>query len=142
MSRDELYVGAKWLISKLMDPDNFYARIAAMSERLAPPPWQRHGRGRRRPIMRPAATALFAQVSRDLTRRDARVAAVVQRAVALMRTRPQVRDAIGDALSHYLMTLRSYELNSIYDRAWAKMDSPPFGIASADERLARIRAYA
>jgi hypothetical protein len=40
------------------------------------------------------------------------------------------------------MTLRSYEINGIYDRSWAEMDAPPFGIASADERLARIRAYA
>ena len=143
MSRDDLYVGAKWLISKLMDPDNFYARIVAMSERLAPPPWQRNGPGRRRRLlMRPAVTALFAQVTRDLTRRDARVAAVVQRAVALSRARPDARDAIGDALSHYLMTLRSYEMNGVYDRAWAEMDAPPFGTSSADERLARIRAYA
>jgi hypothetical protein len=92
--------------------------------------------------MRPAAARLFAQVTRDLSRRDPRIAAVVQRAMALMRTRPQVRDAIGDALSHYLMTFRSYEMNGIYDRAWARMAAPPFGIASADERLARIRAYA
>jgi hypothetical protein len=33
-------------------------------------------------------------------------------------------------------------MNGIYDRAWVKMSAPPFGIASADERLARIRAYA
>ena len=44
MSRDDLYVGAKWLISKLMDPDNFYVRLEAMSELLAPPPWQRRGK--------------------------------------------------------------------------------------------------
>jgi hypothetical protein len=143
MSRDDLYVGAKWLVSKLMDPDNFYPRIEAMSELLAPPPWERAGRGqRRRPPMRPAAAKLFAQVARDLSRRDPRIAAVVQRAMALMRARPHVRDAIGDALSHYLMTFRSYEMNGIYDRAWAKMDAPPFGTSSADERLARIRAYA
>jgi hypothetical protein len=59
-----------------------------------------------------------------------------------MRARPEIGDAIGDALSHYLMTLRSYEVNGIYDRAWAAMAAPPFGIASADERLARIRACA
>jgi radical SAM superfamily enzyme YgiQ (UPF0313 family) len=143
MSRDELYVGAKWLVSKLMEPDNFYARIAAMSEILAPPPWERAGRGgRRRQAMRPAAASLFAQVTRDLSRRDPRIAVVVQRAMALMRARPEIRDAISDALSHYLMTFRSYELNGVYDRSWARMDAPPFGIASADERLARIRAYA
>lgn len=143
MSRDDLYVGAKWLISKLMDPESFYTRIAAMSELLAPPPWERIGRGgRRRQPRRPAAATLFAQVTRDLTRRDPAMAAMVERARALTRARPDVRDAVGDALSHYLMTLKSYEVNGIYDRAWAAMDAPPFGIASADERLARIRAYA
>lgn len=142
MSRDDLYVGTKWLISKLIDPDNFYARIEAMSALLAPPPWESAGRGRRRQALRPTAARLFAQVTRDLSRRDPRIAAVVQRAMVLMRARPQVRDAISDALSHYLMTFRSYEMNGVYDRAWAKMTAPPFGIASADERLARIRAYA
>ena len=143
MGRDDLYVGAKWLISKLMDPDNFYIRLEAMSKLLAPPPWQRSGRGpRRRHATRRTAEALFAQVMRDQTRRDARIAALVRRAFTLMRQRPEIRDGIGDALSHYLMTLQSYELNSVYDRSWARMDAPPFGIASADERLARIRAFA
>jgi radical SAM superfamily enzyme YgiQ (UPF0313 family) len=141
MSRDELYVGAKWLISKLMHPDNFSLRLQAMSELLAPPPWERHGRGRRLPA-RPKAAALFTQVTRDLTRRDERVAALVQRAFALMRKRPEIRDGISDALSNYLMTLRSYEVNGVYDRAWAGMDTPPFGEASSDARLERIRAYA
>ena len=126
-----------------MDPDNFYIRLEAMSKLLAPPPWQRSGRGpRRRHATRRTAEALFAQVMRDQTRRDARIAALVRRAFTLMRQRPEIRDGIGDALSHYLMTLQSYELNSVYDRSWARMDAPPFGIASADERLARIRAFA
>jgi radical SAM superfamily enzyme YgiQ (UPF0313 family) len=143
MSRDDLYVGAKWLVSKLMDPENFYIRIEAMSKLLAPPPWERSGRGgRRRQAIRPTAARLFARVTRDLSRRDPHIAAVVQHAMVLMRKRPQVRDAVSDALSHYLMTFRSYEMNGIYDRAWVKMSAPPFGIASADERLARIRAYA
>ena len=141
MSRDDLYVGAKWLVSKVMDPDNFCVRLEAMSELLAPPPWERRGQGRRHPARRKAA-GLFSQVMRDLTRRDKRVATLVQRAFALMRQRPEIRDGISDALSHYLMTLRSYEANNIYDRTWARMDAPPFGKASADERLERIRAYA
>jgi radical SAM superfamily enzyme YgiQ (UPF0313 family) len=81
MSRDDLYVGAKWLISKLMDPDNFSVRLQAMSGLLAPPPWERRGQGRRHPARR-NATGLFSQVMRDLTRRDGRVAALVQRTFA------------------------------------------------------------
>ena len=112
-----------------------------MSGLLAPPPWERRGQGRRHPARR-NATGLFSQVMRDLTRRDGRVAALVQRTFALARQRPEIRDGISDALSHYLMTLRSYEVNNIYDRAWAHMGAPPFGKALADERLERIRAFA
>jgi hypothetical protein len=103
----------------------------------------RRGQGqRRRHDARRQGAALFSRVMRDLARRDRRVAELAQRAFALMRKRPEVRDGISDALTHYLMTLRSFELNSIYDRTWARMDAPPFGQASADVRLERIRDYA
>ena len=68
--------------------------------------------------------------------------ALVKQAFALMRDRAEIRDSISDALTHYLMTLHSYERNGVYDRAWGRMDSPPFGTESADDRLARIRARA
>jgi len=142
MSRDDLYVGAKWLISRILDPDHFGHRLQALSDLLAPPPWEPGGQGRRRRQARPRAGALFSQVMRDLTRRDERIAALVKRAFALMRQRPEIRDGISDALSHYLMGLRSAEQNGIYDRTWARMDAPPFGTTSADDRLARLRACA
>ena len=47
MTADDLYVGTKWLINKLFDPDNFYTRLLAMSRLLAPPPWRKREAGAR-----------------------------------------------------------------------------------------------
>ena len=143
MTRDDLYVGAKWLVNKLLDPDNFEIRLEAMSDLLIPPPWEMRGAGgRRRPLERGKPVALFSRVMHDLTRRDVRVAALVRRTFARMRARPEIREVLGDALTYYLMTLRGYEIEGVYERGWAQLPAPPFGIATADERLERIRAYA
>ena len=142
MSREELYVGAKWLICKLMDPANFETRLRSMAALLAPPPWILRGGEQRRHQNLRAATGLFSKVMRDLVRRDPRVASLVHNVFALMRERPDIRDGLGDAMSHYLMTLRAYELNGVYDRDWAAMSAPPFGHAKSDRRLEQIRAVA
>ena len=143
MSRDDLYVGAKWLISKLFDPGNFYARIEAMAAILAPPPWVRLGAGRpyRHPSRR-EATALYSTVLRRFAQRDGEFARLVRRVFALMKARPEIRTGLNDALSHYAMTLRCYELNGVYNRDWSRLTRPPFGTATTDERLERIRAHA
>lgn len=141
MTRDELYVGAKWLISKLWDPDNFLARLTAMSEILAPPPWERDG-GRRRGAGKPATDAWFRHIRRDLTRRDPRLSRLLEHSFALIRRRPEIRDGIGDALGHYLLSLRGYELSAVYDRQWAAMDAPPFGIEGIERRLQSLHRRA
>lgn len=143
MSRSELYVGAKWLISKLFAPDNFYARIERMSEILAPPPWVQSDSGRRywHPN-RQRSTALYATVLRRLARRDPEIARLIRRVRILMLARPEIRDGLNDALSHYAMTLRSYELSGVYDRNWARLDAPPFEAPTSDARLERIRLQA
>ncbi len=143
MTRDDLYVGAKWLINKLLDPANFEHRLGQVIELLVPPPWERDGLGgRRRPLGRRKPVTLFSRVLHDLTRRDPRIAALVRRTFARMRARPEIRDILGDALTYYLMTLRGYELEGVYDRSWEQLPAPPFGAATADERLERIRAHA
>jgi len=143
MTRDELYVGAKWLVNKLLDPDNFEARLLAMSRLIVPPPWVARGLGeRRRPLMRRKPVMLFSRVMHELTRRDRRVAKLVQRTYALMRERPEIREILGDSLAYYLISLRGYEADGVYERGWAQLPAPPFGTATADARLQRIRALA
>ncbi len=143
MSREDLYIGAKWLVNKLLDPENFYHRLEAMSALLASPPWVRRGSGsRRRHPGRRKAEALFSHVLRDLMRRDPRIATLMRRSFALMAARPEIRDGLSDALTHYLMTLRSYELDGVYERGWAELEGPPFGAAIPDFALTRPRLHA
>jgi radical SAM superfamily enzyme YgiQ (UPF0313 family) len=143
MSCDELYVGAKWLISRLFAPDNFYARLERVSEILMPPPWVRSGSGRRywHPSRRRSA-AFYSTLLRRWARREPEIARLIGRVRALMLARPETSDGLDDALCQYVLTLSSYDAAGVYDRAWARMDSPPFGVASADERLKRLRACA
>lgn len=139
MSRDDLYVGARWLVSRLLSPDAFQARIEAMATLLAPPPWVRHGGKRYMHRGRRKSTALIVRVMRELTGRDPAVAAMVARVQDLMRVRPEIRDGLSDALTHYLMTLRGYELNGVYDRDWARLKAPPFGAGTAEAHLGELR---
>lgn len=132
MSREELYVGAKWLINKLCDPDNFFSRLQAMSELLAPPPWVGAKGERRRHASRQPTAAVFSHVTRDMTRRDSRIGALMRRSFRLMAKRPEIRDGISDALSHYLMTLASYAADGVVEPGWAELDTPPFGILTPD----------
>jgi radical SAM family protein len=143
MSREQLYVGAKWLISRLFAPEHFYTRIERMSALLAPPPWvQRAGVRRYWHPSRRRSTAVYAAALRELARRDPEVAQLIPRVRALTLKWPEIRDPLNDALSHYLITLRSYDLEGVYDRVWARLAAPPFGTAAPDARIERIRRHA
>jgi radical SAM superfamily enzyme YgiQ (UPF0313 family) len=140
MSREDLYIGAKWLISKIMTPANFLLRLEAMIQLLAPPPWSERGLTKR--DGRAGAAKLFSRVLRGMMRSDEHVAHVVRRVFTLIRERPELRDSIGDAFSHYLMTLQSYQVNGVYDRELADLDAPPFDQTAASSWRADLPAYA
>jgi hypothetical protein len=141
MTRDELYVGAKWLINKLFDPDNFYTRLLAMSQLLAPPPWRRRKGGKRyqNPSRRRTET-LVSNVIRSMARADGRISKLVIDVLSLMRKRPEIRESLSDALTHYLMTLRAYQLNGVCMSGWGELQSPPFGRELANDNLRIIDA--
>lgn len=139
MSRDELYVGARWLVSRLMHPSAAYKRMAAMAQILAPPPWVAQGGRRRSHPSRRRSTALVVRTMRDMRTADPAVAAMIEQVQALMADRPEIRDGLGDALSHYLMTLRGYIANGVYDPDWARLPAPPFGAATAEDHLGELR---
>ncbi|TGY88992.1 B12-binding domain-containing radical SAM protein [Marinicauda algicola] len=133
MSRDELYVGAKWLLNRLMRPDYLKVRLEAMARLLAPPPWAVRPGARRRPPQ-PAAARAAAALMRDMARGDSEVRALISSAMELMRRRPDIRDGIADALTHYLMSLRGMQQNGVYDPVWAGLARPPFGAETLDAR--------
>lgn len=126
MSRDDLYVGAKWLLNRIMRPEHFSARLDAMAQILAPAPWTLRPGAKRRASQPEAARAAGA-LMREMARTDERIKAVIRHAMDLMRRRPEIRDGIGDALTHYLMSLRGMQQNGVFDPAWAGMPDPPFG---------------
>jgi len=140
MTRAELFVGAKWLINKLLHPDAFYTRLLTMSDLLAPPPWVRRGGRKLQHPSRKRVEALFSRVMRDLVKRDRRIAALVARCFSLMRARPEIRDGISAALSQYLMTVRSHELTGIYEPHWAQLPAPPFAAATSAAPQAGVPA--
>lgn len=120
MSREELHIGAKWLLNKLLDPDLFYTRLVALSELLAPPPWKERGGKLMQHPNRRKAVAMFNYVMRDLSSRDPDVRTLVRRSLGLMKSRPDVREGIADSLSHYLIMLHNYMRIGLYRRGWAE----------------------
>lgn len=144
MSPEDLFIGAKWLINKVFDPDNFFFRLKAMADMLGPPVWVRKGhsaRKRRHPSRRRVERAV-AGVMRDLNRRDMRIADLILRCFGLMRERPEIRDSINDALGVYLWMLRVYELDGVYERGWAELPAPPFRLTHGSEPTRFRRAFA
>jgi hypothetical protein len=64
---------------------------------------------------------------------------MIEAVEGLIRKRPEIRDGLGDALSHYLMTLRGYMANGVYDPDWARLPAPPFGAATAEAHVGELR---
>lgn len=127
MSKQELYVGTKWLISRLYSPDAFLARLTDIAGVLGPNPLLSRGTGRAyNPPGRARANRLFARMLRALARRDRDVARAISRAGELMRARPEIRDGLSDVLTTWLLSLYVHIEKGVYDPAWAALDAPPF----------------
>lgn len=127
MSREDLHIGARWLVSKLFDPEAVYERMLAMADHLGPPPWARHGGRRHSHPARRKPTAQVVRVMRELAASDARIAALIRQVKLLIHARPEVADGLSEALGHYCTTLRTYQEAGIYDPSWTNLPAPPFG---------------
>jgi len=137
MSRAELYIGTRWLISKVFHPENFWIRLNAMAELLVPPVWIENDR-KHRPV-RPTLARFATSIIRDAMQNDPLVIKLIEKTATLMHQKPDVQSGINDALMNYLMILRSYQDNGMYDQAWAELPSPPFETTEIDERLEHIQ---
>lgn len=127
MSKQELYVGTKWLISRLYSPDAFTTRLEAIAGVLGPNPLLGRGTGRlHNPPGRRRANQLFLAMIRSLGQRDRRIAEAISRARRLMRDRPDIRDGLSDVLTTWLLALYGHMEKGLYDPAWAALSSPPF----------------
>lgn len=125
MTRDELRVGSRWLVSRLCSPDAFLERLDAMFDRLRPHPLE--GRAHRHePPERALSGRLFMQAMVDMSRRDPAVARAIREVDGLMRRRPDLALTLSDLLHAWLLTLHGQIARGGYDPAWARLPEPPF----------------
>lgn len=139
MSRRALYIGARWLTSRLYRPEHFLDRFYLMSELMPPAPWERPGQAKRR-SMRPNLVRLYNQLFRDEMKGDRRFAAVAREAMRFTRSRPEIEDSLNSVLGAYIYRLWNLRSIGSYDAEWAEMKSPPFdadvGLDEADGQAA------
>lgn len=127
MSKQQLYTGTKWLISRLYSPDAFWTRFQQIARVLAPNPLLARGTGRlHSPPSRARANRHFGRMIRAVSRQDPEVARVVSRAGRLMRAHPEIRDGLGDVLTTWLLSLYVHREKGVYDAEWARLPAPPF----------------
>ncbi len=125
MSRRDLYIGARWLTSRLYHPEQFLHRFMKIAEVLEPAPWEREGAQSRR-LPRPNLVRLYGKVLRDEMKSHPLSASVVKRAMLHMRTRRDIADGLGSVMGNYIFRLHSLRAIGIYDESWATLESPPF----------------
>ena len=138
MSRAELYIGLRWMISRFFDPDSYMIRMENLANLLLPPPWIAKDQSRRREP-RPVAVKYAATVIQNALRADDRMKALIEHTQATGRRRPGIGGRLGDAMLRYLATFTALQDGGMYDRAWAAMPEPPFRSRFRDKRLDWIR---
>ncbi|MBO9500681.1 radical SAM protein [Brevundimonas sp. A19_0] len=127
MTRQQLYTGTRWLISRLYSPAAFWTRFEALAEILGPNPLLQRGTGRlHNPPSRAKANAHFGRMARAIGRAYPDIAEVIGKANRLMRARPEVRDGLADILTTWMLSLYVHIEKGVYDPEWALMDGPPF----------------
>lgn len=137
MSRTELYIGLRWLISRLYHPENFLVRLNRIIDLLAPPPWAgREGGRARKP--RPLNARLAATVLRESTEVDPGLRQLISEAFDSARRRPEIGNAVSEVIFRYLAILVNLSRNGMYDPEWSGLSAPPFDIKTTDERMERL----
>ncbi|PTW62586.1 radical SAM superfamily enzyme YgiQ (UPF0313 family) [Breoghania corrubedonensis] len=138
MSRAELYIGLRWLISSLYHPDNFFFRVERLADMLAPPPWIARGLKQKR-APRPAVARMTSALLKEAMMMDWDVRALIDRTLELARTRPENGWAISEILFRYLAILSNLTKTGMFDMTWGEMAAPPFERGYSDHRLESIR---
>lgn len=130
MSREELYVGARWLISRLFHPRAFLHRVERAFGILTPNPIFARGHFHNPPA-RALSSRLFLRMMRDLARGDPEVAEALARVSDLMRERPEIAFSLQIMLQNWLLSLNGHILRGSYDKAWCHLPRPPFSASGA-----------
>jgi radical SAM superfamily enzyme YgiQ (UPF0313 family) len=125
MSREELYVGARWLISRLFHPQAFLHRVEQASAVLSANPLFQRARFYNPPA-RAFSSRLFLRMMRDLSRSDPEIREALSRVSERMRERPDIAFSLQIMLQNWLLALSGHIQRGSYDPAWSRLPKPPF----------------
>lgn len=139
MTREELYVGARWLTNRLYRPEGFWTRLQAMVPLLSasPLPARSHPHN---PPGRARSQRLFREMMTGMRRRDPAIARVLEDVAELMRERPDIRENIADILHSWLLNFHGQIAKGGYHPAWAELDAPPFDDPAFADHLPAMTA--
>lgn len=138
MTRAELYIGLRWMISRFFDPASYLQRLPHVIGLLQPPPWM--VRGTARPMEpRPSAVTYTTAVLKTSAALDPRLKGLIEATIDSTKGRPEIMTSATSSMVRYLAAFSSLTKNGMYDPAWAKLDAPPFDVTYADERLDWLR---
>lgn len=129
MTREELYVGTRWLISRLFHPRAFLHRIDHACRVLEPNPLFERARFYNPPA-RALSSRLFLRMMRDLAREDAEIANALKQVSDRMRERPDIAFSLQVMLQNWLMSLSGHVRRGSYDREWSELRRPPLSSAA------------
>ena len=141
LSRAELYIGLRWLISKLYHPDNFMIRLENITRLLAPPPWVNLGLEQRVRKPRALNSWLASSAIRESIKLNPAMRGTINDAMALARQRPEISSAISEVIIRYLAIQVNLTKGGMYDPVWAQMDAPPFDTNFTDDRMSRLKDW-
>lgn len=125
MSREDLQVGTRWLISRLFSPASFVERMEQASRLLPPSPLLTRSHFHD-PPQRALSARLFMRMMGDLARRDPAVAGAIARTRTVMRARPEIGFSLQLMLQTWLLGLNGHIRYGTYDPDWAALPAPPF----------------
>lgn len=124
ISEAEASIGGRWLISRLLAPENFIQRLRNTCAIIGPTRWAKEGRARRKAS--PRIQAVMGAAMRQSLRENEGGMLVMKEARRLSQERPEIQDRIQDMVSQYFDYLRVHRLNGVYDDALAALPHPPF----------------
>ncbi|RYD62966.1 MAG: radical SAM protein [Sphingomonadales bacterium] len=129
MTRDQLYVGTRWLISRLFHPQAFLHRIDHACRILEPNPLFARAQFYNPPA-RTLSSRLFLRMMRDLARADPEIAEALKYVSNRMRERPDIAFSLQIMLQNWLLSLSGHVRRGSYDPDWSKLRQPPLSAAS------------
>lgn len=127
MTREELYVGTRWLISRLFHPQAFLHRVEHACRILEPNPLFERARFYNPPA-RALSSRLFLRMMRDLARKDPAVAGALARVSDRMRERPDIAFNLQIMLQNWLLSLSGHVRRGSYDPEWSKLPRAPLAL--------------